>query len=170
MKLIKKQAELLKLEREKLKKEWSSLKNAMAQEKEDSLGAIKQDSTFSELKKQVVINDARIKEINNILEDAEIVDKPSGDIIDIGSEVEIFMDFGDGDFEFITFTLIEKKVGIESSDDFITIESELGKAIYKKTTKDRFSYSNTNNDIMQGIIMSCNEDIVEKNKTKRKTK
>jgi len=56
---------------------------------------------------------------------------------------------------YIDFILIEKRVGKESSDRFITIDSTLGKSIVGKRVNDKFSYKTCSGHVIEGIIMKC---------------
>lgn len=85
----------------------------------------------------------RINEIDFLL-NSEIDSNIDSSIIDIGSEFEVELNF-DGEIDIVTATLVSKKIGTESSSEFISCESPLGKAIYKKSLNDVFTYELNNN-------------------------
>lgn len=161
MRLIKEQVTLLELEKEELMKELKNSKVSI--EKIDTqISFGRYDNSLVELKKQLIIIDTRIRKINNILEEAEVVESSSIEKINIGSNVELFIDFGeDSDYQddnYLSFILIEKKVGKESSESFITIESDIGKAIFGKRVGDKFSYQLYNGQQVNGIIMNISSE------------
>lgn len=158
MKLIEEQVSLLNLEKEQLTKEIKDIKSSI--ENMDTCTSLygSYDETLGDLKKQIVANDIRIKKIDSVIKESQIIENPSIEKIDIGSHIELFIDFGDeSDFQeenYLSFTLIEKTVGQESSRDFITLESSIGKAIFGKKAGDQFNYFTYNHQEMKGIIMS----------------
>lgn len=175
MKLIREQVELLIIEKQRLQEEISNTRDSI----ERTAAGPSLHGTYNEphieMAKQIAVADMRIREIENILKMAQIVDVPATGKIDIGSRVEMFIDFGDNvDFKkdnYLTVTLIEEKVGRESSEKFITKESKIGKAILGKEKGDQFSYRVDDVHKMNGIILDVeykNSTILEEQKVAKK--
>lgn len=68
-----------------------------------------------------------------ILEDAEIIDKPCFDHVDVGTK---FVVTYDGENEDIVLTLVETAQFISSFNGFVSVESPLGKAAFGKKEGD----------------------------------
>jgi len=157
MKLVKEQIELLNDEIEYLETGMAEARVVVSNMGGGATLAVKSDPSASEFRRQLIVCDDRLRAIRSILRDAEIIDRDS-DVIGIGSRVSLFLDFGDDDFtedNYIDFILIEKRVGKESSDRFITIDSTLGKSIVGKRVNDKFSYKTCSGHVIEGIIMKC---------------
>ena len=69
----------------------------------------------------------------DILEDAEIIDKPCFDHVDVGTK---FVVTYDGENEDIVLTLVETAQFISSFNGFVSVESPLGKAAFGKKEGD----------------------------------
>lgn len=173
MKLIKEQINLLELEKDQLTKKIQDIKNSI--KNMDSHASLfgSHDGTLLELKKQIVTFETRKREIENILERSEIVDYFPTEKIDIGSHIELFIDYGDNtDFQdenYLEIILIEEKVGQESYSDYITTKSNIGQAIFGKKAGEKFSYLDNTSQEIKGIIMSVNS-LKEKEKIAIKKK
>lgn len=175
MKLIREQAELLIIEKQQLQEEITNTKDSIEKTAAGPSLNGAYNEPHIEMTKQIAVADRRIREIENILRMAQIVDVPSTGKIDIGSRVEMFIDFGDNvDFKednYLSVTLIEEKVGKESSEKFITKESQIGKAIFGKEKGDQFSYRVNGVQRMNGIIMDVEYEkstILEEQKVAKK--
>lgn len=161
MRLIKEQIKLLEDEIDYLVTNIENMKEMISSTHCGVVSNARQESSFADIKRQIVANDSRVKKIETILKDAVVIESSNSDTIGIGSRVSLFLDFGEGDIDedsFIDFTLIEKKVSTESSENFITMDSALGKAIVGKKEKDKFSYKIFDNRVIEGIVMSCNKE------------
>lgn len=173
MKLIKEQEILLKLEKEELTEKIKRRKNLIKNMDTHASLSGSYDESLGDLKTQNVVDHARIRKIDSILKNAQIVEEPPTGKIDIGSNIEIFIDFReDSDFRddnYLSFTLIEKTVRNESSNDYITIESNIGQAILGKKTGDKFSCLAHNGQQVNGIIMSTGSE-KEKSMIKEKVR
>ncbi len=60
-------------------------------------GDISDNSEYEDLKEEVILTDARITELEYLLDTAEIVEAPSGGIIGLGSVVTIVSDDGESE-------------------------------------------------------------------------
>lgn len=78
--------------------------------------------------------DNRKREINRILATSEVVKNPNTRRMEIGSKARVFLKTGTDDRELLEVELIERKVGITSTEDYYSIEinSPLGRAIFHK--------------------------------------
>ena len=106
----------------------------------------------------------RITEIGRLLTEKKIIENPNSDKIDIGSSFVLSLDYGDGDIEEMEATLVEKFVSREaSSDHFVSMETEMGQAIYGREEGDNFSYLLPTGRAITGEVLEINKtDIVEK--------
>ena len=150
MTLTLRQIELLKLEKEKLLLRREELIKAKI-DTSSNHWEYEADGNIHHIFADEVGNiNKRISEINFLLS-SEIENNIDSNIINIGSEFEVELNF-DGEIDTVTATLISKKIGTESSGEFISCESPLGKAIYKKSLNDVFSYELNNGFKVMGRV------------------
>ena len=113
-----------------------------------------------------------INKIENLLGTSSIIKNPSSDQLTIGSEVNLLLNFGDDDIEECHAILVESFVAREAqTGNFISIQSELGKAIYGKKQGEVFSYQLPNNNLsVSGEILTIkkSERLEQKSMIKRK--
>ncbi len=87
-------------------------------------GDISDNSEYEALKEDFVLTDARIHELRYTLERAEIIDRPTGDTVGLGSIVTIRSD--DGEQE--TWRLVSPEEA-DSRDGTISTDSPVGHAL-----------------------------------------
>lgn len=141
--LVREQIEMLETELIARKKTIEAKKNA------------RKKAGYEVLKdKEINALQERITEINHILTDKKIIENPNSDTIDIGSRCYLSLDYGDGDNETFEATLVERFVSHEaSSDEFISMEKEMGQAIYGKQEGEAFSYLLPNGTKITGEVL-----------------
>lgn len=101
----------------------------------------------------------RKKELEEILEYANIIRPADNKSIQIGSSFDV--DFGDG---IEHFTLVETLDGITQYQDTISVNCEFGKSVLAKTEQDSFAYQTPSGKV-EGVITK-----VYSIKTKRRAK
>ncbi|TSC75195.1 MAG: transcription elongation factor GreA [Parcubacteria group bacterium Gr01-1014_44] len=113
---------------EKLKKELEERKYVLRKEiatkivEAKDLGDLAENAEFTEAKEMQAFNEGRIEELDSILKHAQLIFKPSGGIVEVGSTVKAKSPMGEH-----TFTI----VGASESNPvqgFISNESPLGQA------------------------------------------
>lgn len=112
------------------------------------------DTQKSVIQKEIIAKYEKIKHIEGSLNSSGIVENHVSDIIEIGSEFSIILD---GE-EPLDFVLIEKKIASESSERFLSIESNLGKAILNKKVGDSFSLVTESGDVINGLTAHCRQN------------
>ena len=125
-------------------------------------GTFSNDSLDSSLLIELSLKADRIKEIKNILANAEILDvnTRSSDKIEIGTTFS----FDTDRFKNKTLTLVE--VNGSPADGLISVDSPIGAAVLDKTVGDAFSYSVPNGNIINGLITAIHNLEKEEPKTK----
>lgn len=106
------------------------------------LGDIMDASTLSNVHKLA----SRRKEIEQILECADIIKPTTNKVIQIGSSFEV--DFGDGIEQ---FTLVETLNGITQYQSTVSVNCAFGKSVLGKQEQDSFSYP-IPEGVMEGVI------------------
>lgn len=108
-------------------------------------GDISDNSEYEDLKEEVVLTDARITELEYLLETAEIVEPPSGGTIGLGSTVTIVSDDGESEtWRLVSPEEADTRAGTISTDspvgaalvgrkkgDTATVETPGGAITYK---------------------------------------
>lgn len=87
-------------------------------------GDISDNSEYEELKEELVMADARINELQVMLDRAEVIDQPVGDIVDLGSTVALQGE--DGEQE--TWRLVSPEEA-DTRVGAISTESPVGQAL-----------------------------------------
>ena len=99
-------------------------------------GDIRENADYDAAKNEQGLNEARIRQLEEMLRHAQIVDGPAGDVVAAGTVVEIRMG-GDSDTTSYLVGSIE-----EQSDDFevLSMGSPLGQALLGHTPGEVVSY------------------------------
>ncbi len=95
----------------------------------------------------------RISTINSYLNCYELVDKYDSEKISIGTEFDIYMDFGNGDTEKGTYKLVQVNVCNRYENNYISIDCPLGTAVQNKKIGDHISYLTPNKNKVNGVIL-----------------
>ena len=101
----------------------------------------------------LLLNDRRIKEINNLLSECEYLINRNLDSIEVGTKFELYFD---DTASKETFIMIEKSIGTVIPS-YISKESPIGQAIVGKKEGETFSYQ-VNGNIISGIITKIETD------------
>jgi transcription elongation factor GreA len=118
--------------REKLEEELAHLSNekraelAIRIQEANENGDVSDNSEIEDLKQDLVLIDARIQELQYMLDRAEIIDQPSKDKVGLGSTVTISVD---GEEE--TWTIVDQAEA-DTRDGSISTESPVGRALFGK--------------------------------------
>lgn len=124
--------QLTRAGREKLEEELAHLNNekraelAIRIQEANENGDVSDNSEFEDLKQDLVLIDARIQELQYMLERAEIIEQPSKDKVGLGSAVTI-----DVDGEEETWIIVDQAEA-DTRDGSISTESPVGRALLGK--------------------------------------
>ncbi len=146
VKMLKERYENCQREREELIAEKEGITSVIVDEGRTT------DNDYAVIK-QIADLSKEASEIQKILNKATIVEKVNKNWVDVGSTFKVYMNFGGGDTETIEATFIEKKVAGESSEYYISGESDFGKAIYHKKIGDIFAYPLMTGKTARGTIL-----------------
>lgn len=107
---------------------------------------------------------SRISEISRLLTEKKKIENPNSDTINIGSKFTLLMIYNDKSSEELNATLVEKFVSHEArSEEFISMEKEIGRAIYGKQMGDFFHYLAPTGALVTGKVLEIKKtDITEK--------
>ena len=152
MKLIEEQVRMIKEEIAKLSQDIHSLNYSKDRQK-PTYFTRPADSDYNSII-QIQQKAIRIKELMDILKRSTVIKNPNSETVEIGSKFNVFLKYGKDDADMIHVTLIENKVTIESSFNYITIHSNIGKAIWHKKIGSRFRYRDANGKRVEGLITS----------------
>jgi transcription elongation GreA/GreB family factor len=111
----------------------------------------------------------RKEEIRELLEDSTIINPSTSKSIKIGSTFTAFISFNEKDSEELTYTLIEKRVSREPLNDYVSLDSPLGKAVLDKKIGEYFTYPIGNN-LVSGTIEEVKHSTKNKADSKSKVK
>ena len=103
---------------------------------------------YEEIQRQENLLFAQLKRQSDLLANAVIIEKEeNSDLIDVGDIVDVNLVYGPNDEEEFTFRLVGSSGG--KKDDYfdVSINSPLGKVVYKKKVGDLGSYTVDNNVI-----------------------
>ncbi|MFN8015475.1 MAG: transcription elongation factor GreA [Acidimicrobiia bacterium] len=105
-------------------------------EKAREHGDLKENGEYHAAKDAQGLSEARVRELEHIIKNASIVEGPSGDVVAIGTIVEISME---GDEETTTYFVgsIEEK---HDEYDMLTTSSPLGQVLMGAKAGDKVSY------------------------------
>ena len=118
-------------------------------------GLIKHTASFGDLKENAAYHDAKdkqaflqgeIKELEERINNAKVIEKKSSGIIDIGSTVTLLLD---GDEESVE---IVSPVQTDSFNGKISYESPLGKQILNKSVNEEFEVNINGNNLKCKIL------------------
>jgi transcription elongation factor GreA len=110
-------------------------------------GDMTDNPEYDSIKEEIVLADARIVELEQMLERAEIIEKPSTDEVALGSKVTIKGD--DGVEE--TWTLVNH-VEADTRDGSISTESPVGQALLGKRPGDSASVQTPGGVIVYTVV------------------
>jgi transcription elongation factor GreA len=110
-------------------------------------GDISDNSEYEAVKEELVLTDARIQELEQMLERAEIIESTSSDIVGLGSTVTIKGD--DGVEE--TWTVVSH-VEADSRDGSISTESPVGQLLVGKRAGDSVSVHTPGGVIVYTVV------------------
>ena len=110
----------------------------------------------------------RLRMIQLMLETSEKINPTESDVLEIGKEFTIAIDFGDDDQDIFTGILVEEKTVANSN--LTSIESPLGGAILGRKIGEDFSYIIEKNHKAQGRILNVNIPTIERAREIVKTK
>lgn len=110
----------------------------------------------------------RLRLIQLMLETSEKVNPTESDVLEIGKEFTIAIDFGDDDQDIFTGILVEEKA--VTNANLTSIESPLGGAILGRKIGEDFSYTIEKNHKAQGRILNVNIPTIERAREIVKTK
>jgi transcription elongation factor GreA len=94
-------------------------------------GDMTDNPEYDSIKEEIVLTDARIQELEQMLERAEVIERPPTGTVGLGSVVTIRSD--DGEEE--TYTLVNH-VEADISDGSISTDSPVGQALFGKRKGD----------------------------------
>jgi transcription elongation factor GreA len=94
-------------------------------------GDMTDNPEYDSVKEEIIQTDARIQELEQMLERAEVIERPSTDTVGLGSTVTIRSD--DGEEE--TYTLVDH-VEADIQKGSISTESPVGEALFGKRPGD----------------------------------
>lgn len=110
-------------------------------------GDMTDNPEYDTIKEEIVLADARIVELEQMLERAEIIGKPSTDSVGLGSKVTIK---GDDEIE-ETWTLVNH-VEADTRDGTISTESPVGQALLGKRPGDSASVQTPGGVIVYTVV------------------
>lgn len=168
MKLVEEQVRMIKEEIANLSQDIHSLNYSKEREK-PTYFTRPADSDYNSII-QIQQKAIRIKELIDILERSTVIKNPNSEVVEIGSRFNVFLKYGKDDTDMISVTLIEKKVTTESSFNYITINSNIGKAIWHKKIGSRFRFKDASGKRVEGLITSMEYEREDIGKTILKMK
>lgn len=156
MKLITEQVTIIQQEIQKLAAEIKVLNETKEREKATYYTRAG-DSDYDSISK-IQENANKIQKLSKILEDSTIIPNPNSERVELGSHFRVFLKWNKNDMDFFDVTLIEAKVSKEPSPDYLTQDSDFGKAVYHKKLGSRFRYYDKNGNRVEGLITSMEYD------------
>jgi transcription elongation factor GreA len=110
-------------------------------------GDVTDNPEYDAVKEEIILTDARIQELEQMLERAEIIERPSTDTVGLGSTATIRGD--DGVEE--TWTLVNH-VEADIREGSISTESPVGQALYGKRPGDSASVKTPGGVIVYTVV------------------
>lgn len=150
MKIVESQQQLLLEEIEKLHQE-----NIILRSQKQGLncyGARPSDSDY-DIIQLITANEKKLKTLQHIAKYGEVISNPNSKRIEIGSVCKLFLKYSQTECELMETTLIEKKITRESFQNYTTINSKLGQAIYHKKIGEGFRYKMLDGSTVCGKII-----------------
>jgi transcription elongation factor GreA len=110
-------------------------------------GDMTDNPEYDSVKEEIIQTDARIQELEQMLERAEVIEQPSTDSVGLGSTVTIRSD--DGEEE--TYTLVDH-VEADIRDGSISTESPVGEALFGKRAGDSATVKTPGGTIVYTVL------------------
>lgn len=157
MKLIPQQVEILKAELSKLRQR----KQELIDSKSNTYAICHENQTGDndrELIDSIATLNVRMNKIQRILDNAEVVEPRTDGKIGIGTKFDMLLTTPRGRVKEETRTLIETKVTLEDMSQYLTLETDLGKAILGLQAGEEFSYTIPNGKTMFGTITAIRKE------------
>jgi transcription elongation factor GreA len=105
-------------------------------ERARELGDLSENGDYHAAKNEQGLNEARIRQLEAMLKNAEVVEAATGDTVQTGTVVEVLMDGDDEPSTYLVGSIEERGTGY----DVISPGSPLGKALLGHTVGDVVSY------------------------------
>lgn len=151
MELIPQQVEMLKNELSSL----SQRRQELIDSKSNTYAICDENQTGDsdrELIDDIATLNVRINKIYALLSSAIVKKDIDDNQIDIGTEFDMLLTNPRGRVKEETRTLIAKKVTLEDMSQYVTLETEIGKAVYGRQAGEDFSYRLPNGKTMFGTV------------------
>ena len=105
-------------------------------ERARELGDLKENADYDAAKNEQGLNEARVRQLEAMLRDAEIVDSASGDVVEVGTIVEIRIGGDDATQSYLIGSIEER------NDDFdvLSTSSPLGQVLIGRSVGDSATY------------------------------
>lgn len=153
-KLLSEQVENLNRQIEANRSRLFNLTSAGAQQSKDNLSEALDSTNASSLDTSLLgslhVTSESLKIAKEQLENYEILEPNTSDVIGLGSTFEIVMTYGNGFEEDATLTLVQVR-NIGDSDDYVSVDSPLGKAVVGATAGQEIRYT-VNKNLIKGSI------------------
>ena len=153
-KLLQEQVENLNRQIEANRSRLFNLTSAGAQQAKDNrsemLDSTNASSFDTSLLGSLHVTSESLKVAKEQLENYEILEPNTSDVIGLGSTFEISMTYGNGFEEDATLTLVQVR-NIGDSEDYVSIDSPLGKAVVGAKAGEEIKYA-VNKNLIKGSI------------------
>ena len=137
-------------------KEYLDLKKSLEKTKIDLLEKTDRYNINEQLLRKIASLNNEIERINSILNTAKLITKHDNkDLLDIGDIVKIKLYFEEG-IEEDTYELVAGSNDYSSTIIKLSINSPLGKALYKRKVNDEVYYTYDNNKVRVQILEKVN--------------
>ncbi|MGB9680792.1 MAG: transcription elongation factor GreA [Minisyncoccia bacterium] len=110
------------------------------------MGDLSENTEFTTAKEEQAFNEARIKELEAIIQTAEVAEKNHNGLIGVGSRVKLKSEDGLKEFEIVG------PEGIDLTNGKISYESPLGQALIGKKVGDTFRVKTPKGEIKYKIV------------------
>lgn len=116
---------------------------------------------FEEIERAENMLLGELKRNNEMLPRIVIIEKHNNeDVIDIGDTLQVNMEYAPNDSEPLTFRLVGMIGNVKDEIEEVSINSPLGKAVYKKKVGDNCSYEVNGMTINVNILEKLTDDLV----------
>lgn len=150
MKIVESQHQLLLAEIEQLRQENITLRDQ--KQGLNCYGARPSDSDY-DIIQLITANERKLKALEHIEKHGEVITNPNSKRVEIGSVCKLFLKYSQTECELIETTLIEAKITREPFQNYTTINSKLGQAIYHKKIGEGFRYKTLDGSTVCGKII-----------------
>ena len=127
----------------------------------DEISKLRKDKKFDEMNELYTIKDellARIEDKKNTLTFVKLIEKGNSEnILDLGDTATIELDFGDNDKETCLIKLVSVDSYTENDLECVSINSPLGRALYRKNVGEKTYYIVKNNKVNVTILKKNNK-------------